>query len=83
VQEFKNLVVLAVLAAFLVVGVVVAAAANPYALLGLAPVLLGIAAIVRAVGGGRHGEDDRGEKPRKTRAKAARTSVTAGRNRGR
>lgn len=64
VQEFKNLIALAVLATVLVAGVAATAAINPYALVGLAPVLLAIAAIIRAVGGRR---DDRGPKPRKTR----------------
>lgn len=76
VQEFKNLIVLSGLAAFLVAGVVAAAAVNPYVLLGLAPVLLAIAAIVRAVGG-RHREDHRDPKSRKNPAKATtRTDIT-------
>ena len=63
VQEFKNLIVLSVLAAFLVAGVVVAAVVNPYVLLGLGPVLLAVAAIVRAVGG-RSGGTTRGRRVR-------------------
>lgn len=67
-QEFKTLVVLSVLTTVLVAGVVTTAAINPYALLGLAPVLLAIAAIVREVGG-RHGRHNRERKQRTIRAK--------------
>jgi len=79
-KDFKIVMVLAVLAVVLVVGVLAAAAINPYALIGLPAVLLAVAAIVRAVGG-RHDEDDRGQKPRKTHAKVNRSSITAGRRR--
>lgn len=58
-HDFKNLVAVSVLTLLLVAGVVTAALCNPYVLLGLAPVLLAIAAIVRAVTAGRRDDDQR------------------------
>lgn len=87
-KNFRNLVPAAQLS--FGAGVIAAAAVNPYALLGLAPVLLAIAAILRAVGG-RHGEKTRGENTRaannrgdtsrKTRTKPSRTTTTTSRRR--
>lgn len=49
-RDFKTTIVLAGVALLLVGGVAVLTSSNPSLLLGLAPVLLAIAAIVRAIG---------------------------------
>lgn len=50
-RDLKTIIVLSVVAIPLVTGIVVLAVINPYAALGLAPVLLAVAAIVRAIAG--------------------------------
>ncbi|MGH3569891.1 MAG: hypothetical protein ACRDRH_28540 [Pseudonocardia sp.] len=52
-------VVAAVVAIVLSAGIIALAFINPYALIGLAPVLLAVAAIVRAVTGTRPNPADR------------------------
>jgi hypothetical protein len=64
VQDFRSILVLSVVTVMLVSGVIIAATINPYALLGLAPVLLAIAAIVRAIRGGPR-DGPGGSRPRK------------------
>jgi hypothetical protein len=50
-NENKRIVALAAVAVVLGVGVMVLAVINPYAALGLAPVLLAVAGIIRAIRG--------------------------------
>jgi hypothetical protein len=50
-QDFKTVIVLSGVALLLAGGVTALASVNPYILFGLPPVLLAIAAIVRAIAG--------------------------------